>query len=106
MKAFTKMDLVEEFAIQANKWCIYISTIEDIDVKEVNRAIPFLSEEECYNLMDGFLVLTFDTEKLMEFHFDFIVGDDGPTPHNTYDGPVRVYALTCSNKGNFLNENT
>ena len=51
-------------------------------------------------------MLTFDTEKEMEKHYDLTVGDDGPTKYNSYDGECRVYALTCSNTGELLTENT
>jgi len=34
------------------------------------------------------------------------VGDDGPTKLNDYNGPCRIYALTCDPFGQLLNENT
>ena len=34
------------------------------------------------------------------------VGDDGPTKDNSYTGMARVYAVTISNKGELLTENT
>ena len=106
LKVVTKIELVRNLAKASNKFCIYISTIEKDNIVEIQMAIPFLSMGNCFLLADSFLVLTFDTEKEMEEHFDRIVGDDGPTITNGYDGEVRVYALTCSNKGELLDENT
>jgi hypothetical protein len=35
-----------------------------------------------------------------------VVGDDGPTKTNPYNGPVRVFACTYDPDGITMNENT
>jgi hypothetical protein len=52
---------------------------------------------------EGFSV--FDTEEDMNAFYDNIVGDDGPTKSNPYNGQIKIYALTCGPNG-LLNENT
>ena len=96
MKVLTKMDLIEKFAKLSNKFCIYISTIEKFSINEIKKDVPFLPLDACYLLLNTFLILTFDTEKEMEEHFYQISEID----------TGKVYALTCSNKGEFLDENT
>ena len=56
--------------------------------------------------MDGLGYLFFNTEAECCAAFEDIVGDDGPTKKNPYDGPMRVYALTCDPHGELMNENT
>lgn len=46
-----------------------------------------------------------DQEAVMKFNFDQIVGDDGPTRLNDYNGPLSVYAITFGPDGT-LDENT
>ena len=49
---------------------------------------------------------SFDTEnEMMDAYLD-MVGDDGPTTRNPYNGDYRVYAMTVSNYGEILTENT
>jgi hypothetical protein len=71
------------------------------------RAAPVLSHQECAQIAsDGEGFLLFDTEAEMLAAYERIVGDDGPTPTNSYSGPCRVYALTADPSGRLLNENT
>lgn len=106
------------------KWGLYISCCFDLDSdyvfsEEITRAVKFLkiypmgSWEEQYKPNSAFQVMLsegglflFDTQKEMEEHYDMVVGDNGPTKSNPYDGPLRVYALTISNEGECLTENT
>lgn len=74
---------------------------------EMVKACPFLDLQTDYQAVgDGQGVLFFDTREEMEHYFDLVVGDDGPTKLNPYDGPAKVYALTCSPIGQLWNENT
>jgi len=96
------------------KWGMYInacvhSTIPDENwTDEVTKAAPWLSLEDLdelvFNERAGFFL--FDSLRNMQEAFDETVGDDGPTRLNSYDGPVTVYALTCSPTGELTNENT
>ncbi|MDE2425651.1 MAG: hypothetical protein KGO96_07070 [Elusimicrobia bacterium] len=74
---------------------------------EIKKAIPFLDEEQIFELiLNETAWLLFDTRKEMQTAYDSIVGDDGPTKLNPYNGPIRIYAITCNNKGQLENENT
>lgn len=106
LKVITKIELVSQYANAANKFCIYISTTEKDSVDEIQMAVPFLSAGNCFLLLNDFLVLTFDTEKEMEEHFDKIICDIPSPLEMEFGGKALVYALTISNKGEFLDENT
>lgn len=78
---------------------------EDYDAgEEVPLACPLISRETA--IISDWAYVFFDTEAELDDAFDLTVGDDGPTPSNRYDGEARVYALTCSNTGQILTENT
>jgi len=106
MEAFSIVELMESHAKNINKWCMYIHTKLE-DGEEIYKAAPYLKELYPDALMiPNKLVLTFDTEKEMDSCFNLTVGDNGPTKHNSYIGNCKVYALTCSNTGELLDENT
>jgi hypothetical protein len=76
-------------------------------MEEIARAAPILEGVELITLIaERELYRYYDSEEACYEDFCRIVGDDGPTDLNDYDGPERVYALTCDNKGNFRCENT
>lgn len=75
--------------------------------KEIRKAAPYLSEVNAWTLLlKEKLFILFDTEKEMNRAYEKTVGDDGPTKLNKYRGKVRIYAITCDNTGQLLNENT
>jgi hypothetical protein len=103
------------------KWGMLISFSVDVDqdagsdvdilLNEVPQAAPYFSPDTVGDnyfqiILDGSCVLLFDDEKEMTLRYDQTVGDDGPTKLNKYDGPARVYAITCSPEGELLGENT
>ena len=106
MKVLDLFEIVELYCQASRKWCMYLSTTEQTNVKGVRLAAPYLSVDQCINLMNSNLVLTFDSEEEMELCFERTIGDDGPTIRNLYSGDVQVYALTFSNSGIMMNENT
>lgn len=82
------------------------NTIADA-ISEIRQAAPWLSHEAATALwVDDERYFFFATEQAMCAAYAATVGDDGPTPTNPYDGPIRIYALTCSPVGELLNENT
>lgn len=88
---------------------IFISEMGDVSTgwSEILKAAPYLELGKHGQLLcdrQGFLL--FDSLKEMEEVFWQTVGDDGPTPANPYNGPARVYAITCSPEGELMNENT
>ena len=107
MEFLNTIELMRQYAKTTSKFCMYISWDEDDFYEELVKAAPYLKDHVVDVLStDNHVVLVFDTEKEMNHYFDQTVGDDGPTKLNNYIGPVRVYALTCSDKGELWNENT
>lgn len=90
------------------KWGVFISfDWEDLPDYQSLEAAPYLnSDDDLQLLMDGCGIILCDTKKEMEGIYCQTVGDDGPTKTNPYNGPVRVYALTCNPAGALLSENT
>ena len=117
MKYNDVYEIIEQLSVFSNKFYIYISIcseyIYDIcnskkldPVSELKKAIPFLTISQAFNFyFKECKVLEFETEEDMLNCYDQIVGDDGPTKLNSYNGPVKVYALTIY-KGKLMNENT
>jgi len=104
MKAFNTVDLMREYAINANKWCMYLSHSCNC-YSELYKAAPYLKDLDNL-LMNDSIIFIFDSKEEMEVYYNQTVGDDGPTKSNQYSGPCRVYALTCSSDGVLLTENT
>jgi len=91
-------------------WGIYLMFPEGGDIL---KAAPWLKRGPSGNATDGFVlalegsgIVLFDIEEEMLRCYNATVGDAGPTETNPYDGPCRVHAITCSPKGQLLNENT
>ena len=102
-------EVLSALCIAKNAWGIYVShcAFEIAPHNELNRAIPFLSEEDVIQLWHkGYMYLFFSSKEELDNHYNQIVGDEGPTELNDYDGEARVYALTCNPDGNSMNENT
>ena len=113
--------LMEAYCRLTGKFAMLIK-LPDYDVvapenyyDEVIHAAPYLQAiDDAFEsnndalgeiLSDEGGVLIFDTEEEMNQFYRQTVGDDGPTELNKYDGPARVYALTCGPEGT-RNENT
>jgi hypothetical protein len=91
----------------SEKWGMYISFVDHTDLQEIFKAAPYLNTEAFLRTcVDGCAYTLFDTEEEMMNLYHQTVGDDGPTKLNPYNGPARVYALTCDPQGNLLTENT
>ena len=106
MKPLNDIDMAALAAKQLQKPCMYIN-FTDSDWDELILAAPYLNiHDHAAYLLNESLLLVFDTVQEMEEAYWSTVGDDGPTDTNPYNGPVRVYALTISPEGIFLNENT
>lgn len=80
----------------------YILAFEDLP----KAALWFDWEEHGQLAADESGYMLFDSEEEMWRVYRQTVGDDGPTELNQYDGPVRVYMLTCDPSGQLMNENT
>lgn len=116
----TAIELMKLYCKAENKWVVFFSGLNSGEpfhsdpegweayIKERKKALIFLDpSDDSYMqvLMDGEGFCIFDSEDEMRSFYDMIVGDDGPTKSNPYNGPIRVYALTCGPNG-LMNENT
>lgn len=124
MKVIRQFDLFSLACKAAKKFGVYISfPAPDMancrtakvkkEINEIFKAAPYLKvlgEQDPGHLIqilcDGQAVFHFDDIKEQQKIYGQTVGDDGPTKSNPYKGPVRVFALTCDNKGKLMSENT
>jgi hypothetical protein len=101
----TVLEAIEDYLKATNAYGVFLSSSEG-DEAEVAKAVPLLSEEGVRKLvMHNELFVPFATKAEARKFFDSVVGDDGPTKSNPYDGPAKVYALMGGPYG-WLTENT
>lgn len=109
--------LARELCRALHKPGMYFSTyVPDTiaDWAELIEAAPYLRDERPQTAENNCMqciveeagVILCDTDEERDALYNQTVGDDGPTEANPYNGPCRVYALTISADGEFLNENT
>lgn len=101
--------VLQELCRLRGSWGLYLSHVPSAGIGpyELARAVPFLDEAEVNSLWHNDRVwLFFSDEAGLLGAFRQVVGDDGPTALNNYDGPACVYAVTCSPAGDLLDENT
>lgn len=78
----------------------------------VVKAAPFLNPLKdpgghmTQAFVDGYAYVICDSDEELHMLFDQVVGEDGPTQSNPYNGKFRVYALTVDSDGVMRNENT
>lgn len=102
-------EILQQICFWKRKHGLYLSfnSIGTITPEELNKAAPWLSWDVCLKLWaQQELFLFFDTLTERDEAYQKTIGDDGPTTLNPYNGPARIYALTCSPQGQLLNENT
>lgn len=98
--------VAERIARAEGVWTLHLSTSDDIDLGAPNSPVPFLRSDERLQLrLDGWLLLILATEESARCLFDQVVGDDGPSQANSYDGSHRVYAYLAGPNGG-ITENT
>lgn len=98
MRLLTVVQAMQELCKATKKWAVYFEG-------KTQLAAPYL-RDEIQLLSDGVGIVLCDSEEEMRLIYNQTVGDDGPTETNPYNGPCRVYAVTCSPDGQLLNENT
>lgn len=91
---------------------MYISFTSEYwpNIKHIVKAATWLNEIDIVNrdeiISQGYGFIMFENVDEMDRIYNLTVGDDGPTKTNSYCGPVKIYALTCSPKGILISENT
>ena len=110
MKKLTKSKVFQELCKFKKKWGLYISfdwELDENNMEELCKAAPYLNVDEDIQLLsDGIGFILCDSEKEMLNLFEQTVGDEGPTKLNRYFGPAKIFAITCSPKGELLDVNT
>ena len=99
------------------KWVLHVGPVYNTDgfeqhdnrydFNEAIKALGNLSRLEDLGIIaiDG-ATLVCDSEEECDRLYYNIVGDDGPTELNPYNGPYKAYALTFDPSGQAMNENT
>ena len=100
--------VVALLAKATGKYCLYISWDEDQLLKEdVVPSAPYIDLiDQPQIFCDGEAIVLCETEEEAWKYYHLTVGDDGPTKENSYDGPIRTYALLCGPDGKMWTENT
>lgn len=84
---------------------LYLSTSSSLQWGEPGP-VPFLGSTELAELSGrGWLMILCKSKIQARALFEQIIGDDGPTATNPYDGPHRVYAYLTGPRGG-ITENT
>ena len=95
---------------QCGQWGVLLVVSNDAgnDPSEVAKAAPCLTEDQVLALMlaPEPLFLFYGSENEARAAYGLVVGDDGPTGSNSYNGVARVYAELCNPQGRILTENT
>ena len=106
MRILSQIEILQELARVSGKPCMFVSCRSCHALpREIVKVAPYLVGEDQV-LCDGGAILICDNDEELQTHFLLTVGDDGPTRTNTYNGPARVYALTCGADGELQTENT
>jgi len=98
--------VAERIARAERVWALHLSTSDNLDLNAPQSPVPFLRSDERLQLqLNGWLLLLLPTEESAKRLFDQVVGDDGPSQANSYEGPHRVYAYLAGPNGG-ITENT
>lgn len=120
IQKLNKSDVLKLMCKTTGKWGMMVSFDDWADIgfeyyQELVKAAPWLDyRNDAQILVDGVGFVLADTEKELYDLFYQTVGDDGPYtqdqnpngPANNYDGPQKIYALTCNPQGQLETENT
>lgn len=114
MKTLTKFDLLENYTKSSGKYVVMLSCSNTDDdfvntcpLAQLRKAVPMITDSgDIVNLFTGgTLFFEFDYNDAATDFFDTVVGDDGPTRLNSYNGPARVFACLSGPNG-LITENT
>lgn len=102
-------EILSELCRLRKQWGIflYCAVDQEVSLQDIQKAAPWFSDDlAAYFALDSGAYVFFDSQMEMDAAYYRTVGDDGPSPSNPYDGPAKVYALTCSPTGTLRTENT
>lgn len=108
MKTLTKFNLLENYTTVSGKYVVMLSCSNlDVCTDELKKAVPMITDYgDIVNLLTGdTLFFEFDYNDAAIDFFDTVIGDDGPTRLNSYNGPARVFACLSGPNG-LITENT
>jgi len=109
---YEKMSVEEAFrniCKLKNKYGIFLVFSEDCDIEEFAKSLAWtreFSEAMSIWLQGPYTLLLFDKEEDMEYVFENTCGDDNIGRGQFKNATVTVYALTISNTGERMYENT
>ena len=110
----TSMEAMQSLCLATESYGLYIrfdpeivgppeNRFEEIKKASNGRLDPI---KESQVMIEGCGIILFATEEEVdEAYLDF-VGDDGPTSRNRYDGPMKILAIACNDRGVLMRENT
>ena len=112
-RPYDDIDLFKILCDKLDKWGLYISfgwDDEDQGFEFFDGVVEatggLLDRKDTHNaLFNGYAYFLYDTWEDSYHAFKKVVGKDGPTDINPYDGPVKVFAMTVSNDGEIQTEN-
>ena len=106
----TLMEVCSVACRASKKWGVYISfdseNFRNSEIEDATGGQVSDIYEDSQVMFYGQGLRLLDTEEEMMNVYHHIVGDGGPTKFNDYDGECRVFAMTISNEGQILTENT
>lgn len=114
MEIYSDFDLLEKYTKSSGKYIVMLScsNFEDDFIgtdafSQLKKAVPMITDYgELVKLFTGdTLFVEFDNSDAARDFFDTVVGDDGPTRLNSYNGPARVFACLSGPNG-LITENT
>ena len=100
--------LFASYCKETKKFGMLFSFSLDLDnCDDIVKAAPFLDFKVHTQIFSDEIGFVFaDTEEEILALFNKTVGDEGPTKSNPYEGPGKVYALTCGSDGEFISCNS
>lgn len=115
MQVLSQTEVFRLLCKSTQKHGVYVSgfdlNLEDDDGDPIPleslKAAPYLNlRDHGQAFFEGSAIILCDSVEEQDFVYYSTIGDDGPTKLNKYDGPARIYALTCDPFGELGTENT